>query len=199
MNSNTIKFIKDLENKCKIYNIKLTFKNSRSVDGGGGTRIGGYFDYGNMELAVARKHKDWLSLLVHESCHVDQWSEQSKLWTQNIDEDGKVDKWILGAKVKYIKKSLEDTLQLELDCEKRAVKKIKKYKLPINIKTYIQRANAYVQFYNYLYETRKWSKPHNSPYTNKNVYSVMPSIFREKKYYKTLPIKVRQIFIKEKI
>lgn len=195
------KFLKDLKEQCKKYNVKLTFYDSESVPLGNGARSTGYFDYDVLEIAVGRKNKDWLSILVHESCHLDQWIEQTDIWTKTVvnDDDVQVDKWLSGKDVRYVKRKLDRTREMELDCERRSLKKIKKYKLPINTKEYIQKANGYVHFYNYLYETRRWTKPENTPYSNKAIYSQMPSYFRESSYYKTLPNKVRNIFIKEKI
>jgi hypothetical protein len=198
--SNVDKFLNDLKDKCAQYNVKLRLSNSYSVNIGMG-RSGGYFDYGNLEIAVAKKHKDWLPILVHESCHLDQWIEKPKVWTKTIinDDDVYVYKWLQGKDVKFIKNKLDRTREMELDCERRSITKILNYELPIDTKVYIQKANAYVQFYNYLYESRKWSSPNNSPYSNEVIYSQMPTRFREKSYYKTLPKKIRTLFIEEKI
>jgi hypothetical protein len=64
---------------------------------------------------------------------------------------------------------------MELDCEKRSVAKIKQFKLPINIKEYIQKANAYIFFYRALSKTRKWTTKDKSPYTVEAVWKKMPS------------------------
>ncbi len=198
--SSVDKFLQDLKAKCKQYNVKLRLANSNSLNIGMG-RSAGYFDYGVLEIAVAKHHKDWLSILVHESCHLDQWVEKPSVWTKTItnNDDAYVFKWLQGKNIKFIKNNLDRTREMELDCERRALTKINLYNLPINTEIYVQKANAYVQFYNYLYESRKWSDPKNSPYSNEKIYSQMPTKFREKSYYKTLPAKVRKLFIEEKI
>ncbi len=55
---------------------------------------------------------------------------------------------------------------MELDNEKRSVAIIKAWDLPIDVKTYTQKANAYIQFYNWMFFTRRWCTPQNSPYKN---------------------------------
>jgi hypothetical protein len=79
---------------------------------------------------------------------------------------------------------------MELDNEKRSVKLIKKWNLPIDTKIYTRKANAYVQYYNYLHHTRRWMHPGNSPARNPKVWKKMPASFRmnyevlEEKYFK---------------
>ena len=42
---------------------------------------------------------------------------------------------------------------------------------------YIRKANAYAHFYNWLYYTRRWCEPTNSPYVNEIVIKAMSSRF----------------------
>jgi hypothetical protein len=65
-----------------------------------------------------------------------------------------------------------------LDNEKRTVKLIKKWKLPIDLNDYIKKANAYIQFYNWMRYSKRWSSPGNAPYSNKAIYEAMPPNFR---------------------
>jgi hypothetical protein len=95
-----------------------------------------------------------------------------------------------GKEVPNIEKALAKTRDMELDNEKRSVKLIKKWDLPIDVKVYTKKANAYVQFYNYMYLTRRWCNPSNSPARNPKVWKKMPASFRmnyevmEEKYIK---------------
>ena len=91
-----------------------------------------------------------------------------------------------------MKKALALTRDLELDNEKRSVKIIKEWGLPIDIKEYTQKANAYVNLYNRLAVTRKWPSVKNSPYKNPKIYKQMPKIFRMD--YKNLSEKYYKIF-----
>jgi hypothetical protein len=141
------------------------------------------------ELVVAKKDPNWLMTLVHEYGHLTQWIDQTKEWKDSYNIDN-VDDWLNGKEVPNIKKALSVTRDLELDNEKRAVKLIKQWNLPIDVKVYTRKANAYVQFYNYLYYTRSWCHPANSPARNPKVWKKMPASFRmnyeiiEEKYFK---------------
>jgi hypothetical protein len=84
---------------------------------------------------------------------------------------------------------------LELDNEKRTVKIIKEFSLPINITQYIKKSNAYVHFYNYMLISRRWCTPKNSPYTNKKVIESMSGKFDME--YKTLSKNLENIFTEE--
>jgi len=108
-----------------------------------------------------------------------------------------MDKWLNGKEIKFIKNKIDKIKYLELDCEKRAVKNIKKYNLPVNIETYIQKANSYILFYNYVKETRQWSKPGNAPYAlkNKELWSLCPTKFMPDSYYEKIPRKIYKKFI----
>ena len=84
-----------------------------------------------------------------------------------------------------MKKYIRELRNCELDCEKRAVKLMKEYNLPIDIKKYIKQANAYVYFYNTMIDTRKWYK--KSPCIVKEILDIMPTKFERS--YKSLPNK----------
>jgi hypothetical protein len=105
--------------------------------------------------------------------------------------------WLNGVDNSNIDNHIALARDLELDNEKRSVKIIKKFNLPIDIKEYTKRANAYVQFYNYMMITRRWSDPKNSPYTNKKIIEAMPDRFNMD--YTVLPKKLLKVFIEEKI
>lgn len=86
---------------------------------------------------------------------------------------------------------------LELDNEKRSVKIIKKYGLSVDVDEYIQKANAYVHFYNYMKISRRWSKANNSPYTNPVLYPQMSTKFNMN--YRTLEPWIEKIFREQNI
>ena len=89
-----------------------------------------------------------------------------RVWKQAEKSLGIVWEWLDGENHRNITKHISVARDLELDNEKRSVKLIKKFKLPIDVKLYIKKANAYVLFYNYMLITRRWCKPNNSPSRN---------------------------------
>ena len=132
-----------------------------------GVRVSGYFEEGpggNLICAIKKPFNEWFPIFVHESCHMDQWIENSLAWcgtTGPNDEDYTESfwDWLDGKDVPKasLDKSIRALQYLEEDCERRTVKKIKKYDLPIDIDDYIRHANLYIFSYQYMKETRKWS------------------------------------------
>jgi len=177
------KFVKRLKHDCKTKGVKFNLQHVKrikypsTVD----MKVSGYFDGEIPELACAtkKKKKAWVQILIHESCHMDQWSSNSPLWLKLDENNGYdlLDEWLGGKKFKkkVIAGIIEDMLALELDCEKRSVKKIKKNKLNIDCKQYIKEANTYMYFYPIMLKTGKWCDI--APYTVKELVELMPDKF----------------------
>jgi hypothetical protein len=102
-----------------------------------------------------------------------------------------------GKKVRNLSHYLGLCRDLELDNEIRSVSLINKFKLPIDKKQYIKKANTYIYFYNWMMISKRWCKSNNSPYNNKRLMDVMPSHFKND--YTVLPGHIEQIFREEKI
>lgn len=184
------RFLRDLRKKCLANKVKLRFVRAKTVDNNG-YRCRGYC--GEDEIAIARRNPNWLGVVVHESCHLDQCLEGSRLWTEDDRYgNGVLEKYLSGKAVESLRKAINTIIRLELDCERRAIKKIVQYDLPINTITYIQKANAYLLYYNYVYEVCEW-RP--GVYDKPEIYQKMPSCFmKEEYYYKKLTNRVRKIF-----
>lgn len=189
---NIQQFVKHVRAECKAHGIKFVLKRSTYILTPDKIRCVGYFDADDRkELVVAGKDRNWLMTLVHEYGHLTQWVENCKEWRETEDIDN-IDDWLNGIEVPNAKKALAKTRDLELDNEKRSVQLIKAWGLPINTKIYTQKANAYIQYYNYLYYTRRWHHPDNSPSKNPKVYKQMPSTFSMD--YKKLSDKYKKVF-----
>ena len=170
-------FVKHVKSECTKYGVKLYLKRSKQLKLSNNMKCSGYFDENEPAIVCAINRKDWLEILVHEYGHLTQWAEGTEIWKKSNTALSKVDEWLEGTEIRGIKKHLAICRDLELDNEKRSVKIIKKFKLTINIDSYIRKANAYVQFYNHLYYTRTWIDPNNSPYTNNKVIMAMSKNF----------------------
>jgi hypothetical protein len=191
---NTKEFIKHVKSECKKYNVKCVLKNTKTVKlTDNNDRCSGYFD--EESLVVAMNRPDALQILVHEYGHLTQWIEQCEPWVRSVKNNShdKLYRWLAGENIRDIKKAISICRDLELDNEKRSVKIIKKFNLPININMYIKTANAYVQFYNYILISRKWC----TPYKNECLLEAMPSKFNMN--YNKLTNKLLKIFKEEKI
>ena len=125
-----------------------------------------------------------------------EYIEKTNIW-KGANQCGPMDDWLLGKDVKNIEERIDQVKWLELDCEKRTVKNMIKYNLPVNISSYIQKANSYILFYNYIKETRLWCKMGNSPdeKSNKSLWSLCPDKFMPRSYYKTIPKNIYNKFI----
>jgi hypothetical protein len=102
-----------------------------------------------------------------------------------------------GTNIRNIRKYIQLAIDLELDNEKRSVKMMKKWGLSIDTKKYTKGANAYLQFYNWMLQTRKWSKPNNTAYNNKRILAAMPDSFRMN--YTKLPKRLEKLYREENI
>lgn len=179
------KFIDDLKIITKEKNVKLILSPEQGVQfSEGGIICNGYFDGETPTLACAlgKDVSQWLIILLHESCHMDQWIEQVPAWTENDAGMENIDLWLNGdddVDMSLIDKEIRLSMDCEIDCEKRTVEKIKKYGLQdiINIDEYIQKSNAYVLFYLWMRKNRRWYTVGKEPYNIASVVSVMPKTF----------------------
>jgi hypothetical protein len=190
-------FIEYVKGECKKYGVKCKLKSVKYVKMDGNVKCSGWFDEEVPELVVAMNRPDWIEILAHEYGHLTQWRENAPIWKEAVKSLPKVWGWLDGTNVRNIEKHIGISRDLELDNEKRAVKIIKKFELKVDLEHYVKKANAYVQFYNWMLITRKWSKPTNSPYKNKNLVEAMSSKFNMK--YDKLTPKLENIFRTENI
>jgi hypothetical protein len=124
-----------------------------------GSPCSGWFDHKppRLECAVGNDEKIWLGVLLHEYSHLTQWVENCKAW-QDIEASGEMWEWLDGKKIKNPQLVIENTKELEADCERRTVRLIKELSAPIDIDVYCQQANAYIHFHNVIKDKRKWVK-----------------------------------------
>lgn len=197
-------FIKNLQERCKENNINLLIKNKTGIPyvTDNGFMVNGYFDEESKTLACAagKDISQWLTILIHESSHMDQYLEQVSEWTDNLglNETGK---WLAGddnADMKMVTDEIKTSIAVELDCEKRTVQKIKKWGLDNIVDTdeYVQKANAYILFYLWMKENRKWYEIGREPYNLPEIFKDMPKTFEND--YSELSIELRKVLDKLK-
>lgn len=181
MNKNISKLIADIVLKCLQNKISFELKCEPHLSQNN-IKCSGFFDDTTLSVATKKPLFDWLTILIHESCHMDQFLEKSPYWDMSNDHINTIDKWLDNKNIndKKLKKAFHDIIILELDCEKRSAKKIQKYKLPINKDLYIQKANSYLFSYWATNRDRKWFE---FPYLNPKIYKKMPKTFLSEKEY----------------
>jgi hypothetical protein len=198
LNKNVTAFINHVKGHCKEVGIKYDVRPVKYLVLSGNIRCSGYFCEETMKLVVAGKSKDWLGILVHEYAHLTQWQDKNtNIWKTGSTGVTNLDDWLGGKKIRSVKKAIEWSRDLELDNEKRSVKLIKKWKLPVDLNDYIKKANAYIQFYNYMRYSKRWSRPGNAPYSNKVIYEAMPPNFRMN--YKKMSDKYLKLYKEQNI
>jgi hypothetical protein len=190
-------FLKFVKAECKRYGVKPKLVNKAAIKLGNGEAMemcSGYFDGDGKVLACSMKHKDWLDILAHEYCHLKQWAEGCKEWktAEKHLAYNKLSDWLEGKPVKNIKRYLAMCRDVELDNEKRTANLIKELCLPIDIPTYIKKANSYILFYSHMYYSRKWCTPQNSPYKIKEIVDIMSPRFNMG--YKKMSNRVKRVY-----
>ena len=109
-----------------------------------------------------------------------QWFEKDPVWHNEIlpKSDCLFWPWLEGT----LELSPEDVhkyamcnLKIELDCERRSSRMITELNLPLDLETYIKKANAYVMFYHLLPRHRKWYIVGKEPYNIPEVWQKMPN------------------------
>jgi hypothetical protein len=145
----------------------------------------GWFDSRKREFIVAMQGKGGFSTLIHEYSHFLQWRDRKKYYNRLLKSCDIVFSWIAGKfyKKDVVEEAIKYVIELEWDCEMGALELIKKYDLDVDIKKYIQSANAYIMFYHVIHNTRKWCK--KSPY-NPEITRSMPECLQPLEYYQIL-------------
>jgi len=185
--TNIVQFLESEIEHCKENKVKIKFSNIEYVPING-VDCSGYFEDDPkpyIRVAVKKPFDEWFPVFIHESCHKDQYVENSIVWAQKIKDyfnaSDILDMWInqvVELKPKQLTEVIKQVINLELDCEKRSVEKIKKYNLPINIEAYIQQANSYIFYHHLLAEYRRYPTK-AAPYEVKELWTQMPKTFKK--------------------
>lgn len=177
MNKYYKKVISDIVEECYRNKIGLLLSPTKTVTIEGELNsCSGFFDPEDLTIRVAIKKpiKEWFLILLHEFNH-------SKQWIEGVDfgENNSFWEWVEGkielSKTK-IKKSVNEIVKLELDCEKRTTEMIKKHpELKINVEDYIIKSNIYLYFYAIVAKNRIWYN--NLPYNDPKMKKIIPNKF----------------------
>lgn len=174
-------FIQHVRNHLEEHNFKLIFAKSHQVNTGTGFRCSGFFDESKRVIRVAKKSANWLQTLVHEYCHFLDYLESSN--RQLVKEDKALaicEKYVRGdiCPSKRVISAFRTAAHMEWKCDRRAVKIIQEWNLPINTTTYIREANLYVYLYHLYCKYRTFKAKEPSTYLLRR----MPATFRVRSY-----------------
>jgi hypothetical protein len=187
--------VRDTWAACRSKNVRMVLSDTVSVPyPGGEIRVSGYFsgdESGSgpeLCVAVGKPTGDWMTVLMHESSHMDQWVEQCREWRDGFidgrDVYDTLDQWLEG-KLELGSQELDDVIRrcvaIELDCEKRTLVKMAKGGMVWYTHDYVRKANAYIWSYYMVKVRRRWySVP---PYEVFEVWGPMPDRFMELEDY----------------
>ena len=155
-----------------------------------------FFDEDNKQIQVRIQDtiKEWGLIFIHEYCHYLQWKDGKYGSPMYGEAGGEIHLWIR-KRIKLNKERVNlianRIKRCELDCEKRVVNLINKYKLEVDTKSYIRNANAYVFSYNMIKERREWYKL--GPQCVPEIIDIMPETFLSR--YDRTPDKYRQLYL----
>lgn len=169
-------FVSFVKKHLAQYGMKLIIGRGRLVNVGG-YRCEGYFDESKKIIKIARNCTNFLETLVHEYCHFLQFVGKSKIYKKSDIAGYIIDDWFRGQEYssEKIKRAFFLVRAMERDCEKRAVKVIKKFNLKIDSKLYAKRAHCYIYSHFMMEKTRKFYSYKKSPYRSPVVLKIMPS------------------------
>lgn len=188
-------FISFVKKECEYYGVKCLLRNSKYCIYDG-SALSGCFDDKSMLLICAMKKPGYLGILAHEYCHMIQWATKAPIWIK-ANTAGSYEAWSkhLDGEEVEMDEHFQIMRDLELDNEKRTVALIKKLSLPIDVREYTKKANAYVMLYNYMRITGRWPHPKRSPYNNQVILAAMPDKFSLD--YSKIPARLFNIFQQE--
>jgi hypothetical protein len=177
----TIKIVRELLD----HGFSVLLHNKDNIDG-----YGGWFgaEKGEEEFVVALKHPMGFEILIHEYCHFLQWKYDRRMWDKSLLTYDILFDWINYPRFQYginlkdyevsqaeLDQSLHDILEIEHDCEKRALKLLKNCPIEdFDIEKYVRAANAYLWSYHINRELR--IRPKNPIYSER-VLDHMPNTF----------------------
>ncbi len=178
--------VRDVWATCNANGVKMALGAGPMV-GLSGTEamVSGYFSGDEdgsspvLSVGAGKDPQSFIEVLLHESCHMDQWAEGSDVW-KGLRKGGRdcydiLWDW-LESKVEMEESRIEDVVSscmaCELDCERRVLEKIVRYGLDISVEQYAQKSNSYIWGY-YVTKLRKrwYSVP---PYEVGEVWGRMP-------------------------
>ena len=190
-------FMASVKRQCKTYGVELMLSPSKQVvlTDDYVQECSGYFEDTEKVLVVAcgKPFNEWGEILIHEFCHMEQWKSDPR-WKGWTDAAGKTWEWMSGDIIMnntQLRNVLDRMVELEKDCEMRAVEKIKKWGLPISITQYVKKANVYLYSYHMLPEIKAFP---TGIYTDKKLVEMSPSTF--KKSYRKVPDEMRNHILK---
>jgi hypothetical protein len=190
-------FVAYVKRMCKINKVELMLSPSKTVvlTDNFSADCSGYFDGVDRVLAVAcgKPFEEWIEILIHEFAHMQQWLTDER-WPMWIDNCLYLWDWLDKAKMmnnSQLNHVIDNVIELERDCEVRALGLMDKWKLPVNRSRYKRRANLYLYSYRLMPILKKFP---TGIYYNESLVSMCPP--RMLKKYNKVPEVIKETIIR---
>jgi hypothetical protein len=176
-------FLERILEHCREVGVSVRSKNSKEL--GKRQRYSGVYIGADKVIWVARKHRMWFEVLVHEYCHLLQdldWKAGKREGKWFMDPKltwmwPAWDSWITNQRelsAETATKCTRAMQAMELDCERRALKFLRLHRFrTVDLKHYICQSNAYIWSYEAARLTRRWSN-RRRPYKVREIERMMP-------------------------
>lgn len=167
--------------QCKLNGVKFICKKGKYILTEG-YPVSGFFAY---DEAVPALHfstgvPDWVGVLSHEISHMFQWVEQTEKWKIYHKCRFNMTNWLDGSYCHpdQVRNGIKKTVAMELECEKKSLALLQAFGYgEKESEEYTQKANAYLVFYSFVRDNRKWSAKGKSPYRDAKIWKKFPSTF----------------------
>jgi len=184
------KFIKFVKSHLSEWGVAIVWGRGNSVQCNGCTAAG-FFSDEELVMKIATKNEFWLDTLIHEYAHFLQWIEGNTLFKKSARAIENVEDWFNREEVgaRRLSRSFSIIRAMERDCEMKACKIAKKFKLPIDPRGYARRANLYIYTHWIMEQERRFWAYKKNPLHSKYILSLMPNNFK-KHTHKRIPPKI---------
>jgi len=113
-------------------------------------------------------------IFIHEYCHFKQWEEQSDIWKNGIANWFIFELFLQNKFDNFTKDQLKTIQLLELDCDKKVLEDINRYKLKVDTSKYIKESNSYIYSYNVSYDVKNFYT--NIDYNDERLLALLPDV-----------------------
>ncbi len=188
-------FISNIKHHLAVSGFTLRLIKDTYIDNNG-VACSGYFSIRHRQLVVAYGNPKWFETAIHEYCHFLQYIEDCPIWKTFQKHKGKWWRGIMDNNPTSVKAHFTAVRNVELDCEKRVVRMIEEYNLPISKEKHIQKSNYIMFLYKYNDATGKYGRL--SYHKRSKLEQLMPITFLKLSDYNSLP-KLYESYFKKHI
>lgn len=104
---------------------------------------------------------DWFTIYIHEYGHFLQWKNEWEKWEPYNKYVVSMNSYLDNENNTVTRKTVRKIQEIEIDCEKKVLKLIKKHKLHIDVAEYTQNTNLYIYCHIFFRKYRKFYTPYN--------------------------------------